>query len=928
MPKLLTAIVCCAAGMLAAQELWDGQAASVRFQGPELADRKVAVAPDGTLTVSGRNTGSARYSYLTFSIRTKPFSMKGKSLAVTVSSANSFPGDSLYIKGRNAAGKYVLSAYNWQIPTTRPTVCTVTPGGGGSLQWIADQIAASPDDPVTTLEIHYGRRKLDTEMKIHIRDIRLIDRPRVLTTEGMRDLGIGVDSSELRNCVAGRDAKGRPFILACPLDAGAADYLLYTEVDTGKTFQYVIPGITGGAIYGAALTDGGKFVFGLCGRGVIFDVNTRKFTVVPQGSSGAHLCCAIAPNGKVYLGCTPNARLFEADPETGIFRDLGPADPREHYLNLLAVDKNNFVYCGIGTARANIVAVDPRTGKKTQLLPEELRKTGSATVIAGQDGYVYVSFRNFRAKCLDGKIVAKDVSCPAPARPRTLKYGTRLGDLGNGMRMTKYDMVERKIHIQYADGRKEVLPVVYRSGGLDLTSLAAGPDGKVYVSSAHPHHLVRLDPATDKLTDLGFNPIVSGGNFCDMQASNGKLYAGEYVGGRMWEYDPALPVAFKGGMRSHADFGVPLADLARNGRGSGGRWSMLDSMNLLLGIGEAETNLLTLDLPVPADGRYYLNIQFYKSGAYGTVRMTAGGRHTGIDLQSDTPGVTPIRSFGPFELKKGTFPVWFTISANNNPASRRFFSITAAELAAEPRKDNGAAKIETIRANPRIVGQWPDLVTRPRTIAAHPNGRDVVVAGFANYGLTGGGFGVYDRATGKTRAIDKWLPGESCIALAWLPTGDMVGGTSIEAPGGGHLLAKEATVFRMKWPEGKIVKTRKLVDCTNVFSVEVFGDTVLAATGTGRLLVLTPDLETIADYDISEGGAVLRNALLAYGGRYFLLQRERISELDAKDRFRPIPLAKPLKPITGGGAAVDGKLYFIANSTNVHAWAIPPVTKR
>ena len=132
----------------------------------------------------------------------------------------------------------------------------------------------------------------------------------------------------------------------------------------------------------------------------------------------------------------------------------------------------------------------------------------------------------------------------------------------------------------------------------------------------------------------------------------------------------------------------------------------------------------------------------------------------------------------------------------------------------------------------------------------------------------------------------------------------------------------------MKWPEGKIVRTKKLPGCTNVISVEVFDGKVVAATDTGRLLVLDADLKVLADYDISAGGGVPRNALVAYRGRYFLLQSGRISGLDAKANFRPQGLAKPLAPITGGGAAVDGKLYFIGLSTRVYSWEIPPATKR
>ncbi len=864
--------------MLAAQELWDGTAGAIKVSS-SVINPKVQVA-NGAITVSGKTTGTGRYSYLTFYIKTKPFALNGKNLAVTATAGDVQPGDTLYIKAQNASRKMVLSAVKWGGASVQPKQYTIWPDNNTEMQWIPAQITAGVNDPITTLEVHFGRKGANNDFKLTIQDIKLVDRPKALAKEG-KVLGLGVASSELRNCVPGMDAKGRPFIIASPLDAGGRCYLLYTEVDTGKTLQYYIPGNVGGAIYGAALTDDGKFVFGISNRGVIFDVNTRKFTVVPNGVNGAHLCCAIAPNGKVYFGSSPSTTLAELDPATGKFRDLGSADPREHYLNLLAVDKNNYVYCGIGTARANIVAVNPVTGEKTQLMPEELRKTGSASVITGTDGYVYASFGNYSIKCLDGKIVEKNAYCPAPLRTKVLKYGTRLHDFGNGMKLIKYDMVNRKITIADADGKRREIPVEYQSGGLDLTSLAEGPDGNLYVSSAHPNHLVRVDAATGKINDLGFNPIVSGGNFCDMYAAKDKLYAGEYAGGRMWEYDPTLPVAFKSSLVNTETFGIPLGDLALAGKGTGGRWSHLAGMNLLLGIGESPDNMLELNVPVPEDGKWYLNLLLYQSGAYGNVRLSAGGKSAFFNAQEANPQ-TKMVTLGPLDLKKGKLPVWFVVDKNDNGSSNRFFSIAAAELAAQPRKDS-SAQLKKVEENPRVVAQWKSPITRPRTIAVHPNGQEVIMGGFADYGLTGGSLGIYNRTTGKPREISDWLKGESCIALAFLKNGDLVGGTSIEAPGGGHLLAKEATLFRLDWKTGKVTKKMKLPGCTNVISVEVFDNKVVAATATGKLLVLDPDSwKVLAEHNIGNGGGVVRNALIAYKGRYFLLQTSQISELDAQ----------------------------------------------
>ena len=79
---------------------------------------------------------------------------------------------------------------------------------------------------------------------------------------------------------------------------------------------------------------------------------------------------------------------------------------------------------------------------------------------------------------------------------------------------------------------------------------------------------------------------------------------------------------------------------------------------------------------------------------------------------------------------------------------------------------------------------------------------------------------------------------------------------------------------------------------------------------------------------LATGGAVVRNALISYEGRYFLLQSGCISELDAANLFKPEQLAKPVMGITGGGAAAEGKIYYIGNATHVCCWDIPAATKR
>src|SRR5690606_1797954 len=93
---------------------------------------------------------------------------------------------------------------------------------------------------------------------------------------------------------------------------------------------------------------------------------------------------------------------------------------------------------------------------------------------------------------------------------------------------------------------------------------------------------------------------------------------------------------------------------------------------------------------------------------------------------------------------------------------------------------------ETPDPNPQVVPASRGPLSRPRALLAHPDGRRVVMGGFADDGLVGGGLGIYDVATGTSRLIpdEARLAGHSVIALRALPDGSLIGGTSVEARGG------------------------------------------------------------------------------------------------------------------------------------------------
>ena len=881
--------------------LWNNAEQSIKMA--NISATGTARMENGVLVAEGKSEDST-YHYLVACLRTpQPVSLIGKRIHLDIEVEDPQQMDSIYVKLLSAHSKVVASFYTKNVTGEKQSL-TMTPGKStGGVKWFAKDIRELEDTPITRVNIYMGRQKQNCKMKFRAWNLRLEERPPDPPVK-TKDLGIGIHSAELRFCIAALDQQGHHLAVVAPEDSGDG-YLLLTDLDTGKTTQHYIEPRRRGSIFGGGMTDGGKLVFGYSSRIYIFDINTRSFHEAgPTGS--ANLCACVAPDQKnVYLGSFPNATLSVVNTADGTSHNYGPVDKSEQYLSYIAIDSQGFIYCGIGTAKANVVVLDPQTGTITQLMPEEIRDLGTGLVLEGPDGYVYASYKNFRVKCLGGKIVQENISCPRAKPNRTVKYGSKKMDFPDGARVVRYDLNNRQVIWQDRNGDRTTYTVEYVSGGLDLTSMAAGPDNQVYYSAAHPQHLGRISPATGQLTDLGHNPAISGGNFCNMMAAYGKLYGCEYGGGRLWEYDPEKPTRYPKGFVE--GFGIPHAKLLAASSAVGGRWTELTRQELLLGVGEHIDNTFTLSPVVLHAGQWYCHLQFYKSKVYGTVTMEIGGERHQFNLQSAISAPGEHLVFGPFQREAGPFPIRFSITAGQN-AKQMLFSLIGLELTEiQPSlpQNQGLADL-----NPRQLGQWPDLVTRPRSVVRHPQTGEIIISGFANYGLTGGGFGIHDPATGKNREISDWREGESCICMDFLPDGQLIGGTSILAPGGGHLKVEQPSVFRMDWKTGKVNGAIPVPKTKEVIAITYWQGKVYAATSMQRLLVIDPIAWSVDEtIDLSDGGNVPRNALLKTpdGTRLFLLQNNLISEITPKG----LQVITPTNhTISAGGAIVNNTIFY------------------
>lgn len=597
----------------------------------------------------------------------------------------------------------------------------------------------------------------------------------------LKDHGVAAPVAENRGVVATKDSQGRSLVIACGLDLSPRGWILVTDVARKETKQYWFPeGVPNNPPFVSLMSTNGRFYTAAGPILLEFDLDRREWTFqgVPSRAESIYLGSAMVdgPDGLIYAGGYPNCHLVSYNPQTHEMIDYGQMDPEEHYFSYLAFDSAGWAYCGIGTARCNLVAFHLQTRERRPLLKEEERQVGTATVYRGTDGKVYGAAGNQWYRLFEGKATPIKKEEAAPAAPSgTIPWGSVRGAFPDGRVLRSYDLPERRMVIEDPRTRQtEEIRFDYESGGAQITSLIAGPDGKVYGSTCHPMHFFVYDPRREELQDLGPVNRVGGGNFCAMAVQGPYIAAASYSGGIFHLFDTTKP--FNGGYGDHP--------------------------------------------------------------------------------------------------------------------------------------------------NPRELAQWKADICRPRTVLAHPDGRHVLMAGYAGYGLCGGGLGICNLQTGQADLIrhTDLIPNQSTITLKALPNGDLVGGTSVEAPGGGHPVEKEGVLYVMDWKTRKVVfRTVPVPGAREVFSVEVGRNGLVYGLASGsRFFVFDPKTrKVIHQEDLSQYGGLPRPALaLGPEGKLVALFTKAIVKIDP-DTYRHEKVADA-PGISAGLALLGGRIYFAVGS---HLWS-------
>jgi hypothetical protein len=268
-----------------------------------------------------------------------------------------------------------------------------------------------------------------------------------------------------------------------------------------------------------------------------FDPKTEHWDDLgqPGGETESFICAlTTAPDGKIWGGTFPSAKLFSYDPETGKSENFGRVDPEQFYCYPTA-GEDGLIYCAIQFEKIDIVVFNPKQKTKISLIPSEGRKPGRVSLAKGKDGKIYagLSPSNQWFRIEEGKKLIGVSESDIPFPQKSLPDGRT------------FQLIENKIlriHNPSTKEEKEI-SLQYEASGTYIFVVGLGPDGRIYGSSMLPLRLFVYDRGNNVLTNLG-RAAFSDGEIYSLGTFDGKLYLCSYPGARISIYDPKRPLRF------------------------------------------------------------------------------------------------------------------------------------------------------------------------------------------------------------------------------------------------------------------------------------------------------------------------------------------------------------------------------------------------
>ena len=234
-------------------------------------------------------------------------------------------------------------------------------------------------------------------------------------------------------------------------------------------------------------------------------------------------------------------------------------------------------------------------------------------------------------------------------------------------------------------------------------------------------------------------------------------------------------------------------------------------------------------------------------------------------------------------------------------------------------------------SNPLFLTETVPTINRPHRLLPHPDGKLVIMTGGPDYGLTGGGMLIWDRAT-KTPSVltDKDLiPDQSTVSLVALPKGKILGGSTTSPGTGGEKKAKEAEIYVMDLATKKIEWHAVAIPGVQEYTDMAVGPKglVYGFADRGLFFVFDPAKRQVIHQQPTQatfGPTCYQQGPRVFvrgpKGQIYVLFQKGIAIVDP-GKFTIRMLAEAPVPVEYGGDYFGGRIYF-ASGSHVYSYAV------
>lgn len=358
---------------------------------------------------------------------------------------------------------------------------------------------------------------------------------------GFMHHGVATPVSNHRGTVATVDGDGRNVVLVWLFDHRGGYALLMIDVETGDADEIPMSFDPGGDCpYSSILSTKNKFYTHFNSHFAEFDPAKREFTFTQKTAPQMAMGMTEDDEGRIWSVTYPQSGVVSFDPETREFVDYGHVYTQNwrQYQRYVASDDTGWIYFGIGSTAAQIIAFDPETREAIPIVPEDKRAQGAGVVYRSVNGKVYGHGGNddLWYELYEGEATPIE----KPQSIDTKKYITSSQGLfhtafPDGKVLEVCDTVERQLVVSDpATGEKIEHRFDYTSEGAHIMGLAAAPNGIICGGTAFPMRFFSYDPKADTWINRA-----SFGQWNTVAPQGDKFFVGGYGGGFLLEWDPA-----------------------------------------------------------------------------------------------------------------------------------------------------------------------------------------------------------------------------------------------------------------------------------------------------------------------------------------------------------------------------------------------------